>query len=83
MKVSRFVSMEAAVQSHQLPFLGPVPLFPYTLKHILGRLLGHLNARKIWQVSDLLRQRAVCPLHDVLEAVYICGVGHVTMALDS
>ena len=35
----------------KLPFPEPVPLFPYTLQHILGRLLGYLNARKIRQVS--------------------------------
>jgi hypothetical protein len=35
-----------------------------------------LNAGEIWKVPDLLWQRAVCPLYNLLKAFGICGIGH-------
>jgi len=46
LKVSRLVSMDAAVQSHHLPLLGQVPELQYVLQHFARRFLRHLNAGK-------------------------------------
>jgi hypothetical protein len=58
--------------SHLVPFLS----FRYVLQHVSRRLINHLKAGEIWKVSDLLRPGAVCPLHNLLKASWICGVGH-------
>ena len=66
----------AAVQPQQLSSPPPFPSLRYVLQYVRRRLVHHLNAGEIWQVSDLLWQGTICPLHNLLKAFGTCGVGH-------
>jgi len=66
----------AAVQSQQLGSAAPFLFLRYALQHFRRRLIDHLNPGEIWQVPDLRRQCAVCPLDNLLKAFGICGIGH-------
>jgi hypothetical protein len=74
LSVRLFRPIYAAVASQHLRAARPV-LF---LQNVFRRLLRHLNARKVRQIPDLLRQRAVSPLHDLIKALRIRGLSHET-----
>jgi hypothetical protein len=54
------------------------PFFPvrHLLEYFRRRLVNYLNAGEIRQTPDLVGQRAVCPLYNLLKAFWICATGH-------
>ncbi len=64
-------SANATKASQQLGTSRPFSSLRHLFEHLLGWFVDDLNPREVWQVSDLLGQRIVCPFDDFLEPVSV------------
>src|SRR6516225_2728474 len=75
-----FGPVDSAVQAQHFSPRGPVPLFPYALEYVHRWFIYNLNTRKIWQLSYLLWECAVRPLHNFLKCLRTDGFAHVKVS---